>query len=213
MGDREDTKLREVVVATYGYRHEAEFAAGFLDDAGIPYRLQIDDPALGISMSTSAKIWVAAMDERRARAILQQELAVEPEDGEEWEGEDGEVGEPDGSATATEARRARPDAPGRKAARTGSKVSPRPTPGQDVDRTPYGVGNVQPDLTLRQRLISLGGSVAVASTLGLQAVQDAGWMATGSIAVVGAGLAVVAMVGRAPGFLQRILAALSGDAP
>ena len=213
MGDREDTKLREVVVATYGYRHEAEFAAGFLDDAGIPYRLQIDDPALGITMSTSAKIWVAAMDERRARAVLEQELAVEPEAGGDAESEDGDGGAADGGATTAEVPGRPRKASGRSPAETGSKATPRPSPAPDGDRTPYGVGNVKPDLTLRQRLISLGGSVAVASTLGLEAVQDAGWMATGAIATVGAGLAVAAMVGRAPDFLERILAALSGDAP
>ena len=47
MSERTDQKLREVAVAWYAFRHEAEFAAGFLDDAGIPYRMQVDDPVLG----------------------------------------------------------------------------------------------------------------------------------------------------------------------
>jgi hypothetical protein len=43
MSDRIDKKLEQVAVAEFTYRHEAEFAAGFLTDAGIPHRLQIDD--------------------------------------------------------------------------------------------------------------------------------------------------------------------------
>ena len=222
--DREDTKLREVAVASYGYRHEAEFAAGFLEDAGIPYRLQIDDPALGISMSTSAKIWVAAMDERRARAVLDQELALEPEDGDSGFGEvDGGTGPDghDGNGGERQSRDARGTPPSRRkgsARPVGETTSTPdaaggPSPTRRADRMPRASGKTKPDLTLRQRLISLGGSVAVASTLGLEAVQNAGWAATGAIAVAGAGLALAAMMGRAPRFLERILAALSGDVP
>jgi hypothetical protein len=71
MSDRVEKKLQHVAVAKYEYRHDAEFAAGFLDDAGIPYRLQVDDPALGISIGVSATIWVRGMDEARARDILE----------------------------------------------------------------------------------------------------------------------------------------------
>ncbi|MDX1646320.1 MAG: DUF2007 domain-containing protein, partial [Longimicrobiales bacterium] len=73
MSQREDRKLQQVRVASYNYRHEAEFAAGFLKDAGIPYRLQIEDPTLGLSASDAATLWVAAVDERRARAVLDHE--------------------------------------------------------------------------------------------------------------------------------------------
>jgi len=71
MSDRTDKKLQEVRVAEYRYRHEAEFAAGFLDDADIPYRLQIDDPGLGIMVSIPATIWVRGMDVTHAREILE----------------------------------------------------------------------------------------------------------------------------------------------
>ena len=54
MSDQVEKKLQNVAVASYEYRHDAEFAAGFLDDAGIPYRLQIDDPGLGISVGVAA---------------------------------------------------------------------------------------------------------------------------------------------------------------
>ena len=33
----------DVLIAEYVYRHEAEFSAGFLADAGIPFRVQADD--------------------------------------------------------------------------------------------------------------------------------------------------------------------------
>jgi len=62
-----------VAVGRYTYRHEAEFAAGFLRDAGIPYRLQIDDPVLGMSLSSPATLWVLEVDALRARAILEVE--------------------------------------------------------------------------------------------------------------------------------------------
>ncbi len=65
-----ERKLREVPVARYDYRHEAEFAAGFLEDAGIPYRLQLDDPALGMSVGVEATLWVREMDADRARDVL-----------------------------------------------------------------------------------------------------------------------------------------------
>ena len=64
-------KLVEVPVARYGFRHEAEFAAGFLDDAGIPYRLQLDDPALGTSLAMQATIWVLEPDVERVRELLE----------------------------------------------------------------------------------------------------------------------------------------------
>ncbi len=71
MSDRVDRKLQDVPVAQYLYRHEAEFAAGFLDDADIPYRLQIDDPSLGISIGSPAILWVRGVDVRRARDVLE----------------------------------------------------------------------------------------------------------------------------------------------
>jgi hypothetical protein len=64
---------RDVPVAEYIYRHEAEFAAGFLADAGIPFRLQTDD-AGGVeafmSISRPARLWVRAGDVDRAREVL-----------------------------------------------------------------------------------------------------------------------------------------------
>lgn len=202
MSDREDRKLREVPVATYQYRHEAEFAAGFLKDAGIPYRLQIDDPALGIIMSTSARIWVAAIDERRARDILATDRALQPMDEEDTGAWDDEAAD-EGPSTA----RAGPIGTGARRVGTRDVAGRRSEPAVDV------YGNPRPDLTLRQRLISLGGSVAVSSILGIEAVREAGVVAVMVIALLGASLALVAVFGRAPAFVTRILAGLSGDAP
>jgi hypothetical protein len=69
---RVDKKLEQVAVAEFTYRHEAEFAAGFLDDAGIPYRLQIDDAGgdLGLTLGRQAIVWVRAVDADRAREVL-----------------------------------------------------------------------------------------------------------------------------------------------
>ena len=63
----------DVRVAEYLYRHEAEFAAGFLRDAGIPFRLQIDDAGgadAGVTIGRPAVLWVRADDEEEARGLL-----------------------------------------------------------------------------------------------------------------------------------------------
>ena len=70
MTDRIDRKVGNVFLAEFVYRHEAEFAAGFLDEAGIPYRLQLDDPAMGMTVSAPATLWVRGMDLQRAREVL-----------------------------------------------------------------------------------------------------------------------------------------------
>lgn len=62
-----------VPIASYLYRHEAEFAAGFLADAGIPFRLQADDAGGMDSFLTSARqicLWVRAEDVARALEVL-----------------------------------------------------------------------------------------------------------------------------------------------
>jgi len=84
MSGRVDKKLEQVAVAEFTYRHEAEFAAGFLTDAGIPHRLQIDDAGgdLGLTLGRPAIIWVLAADAERAREVLDLEA-----DGEEVEDE------------------------------------------------------------------------------------------------------------------------------
>ena len=65
---------RDVPIAEYLYRHEAEFAAGFLEDAGIPFRLQTDDAGGAGAFMTSAhpaRLWVRAEDVEKARDVLE----------------------------------------------------------------------------------------------------------------------------------------------
>ena len=82
MSDRIDKKLEQVAVGEFAYRHEAEFAAGFLADAGIPYRLQIDDAGgdLGLTLGRSAVLWVLAVDAERARDVLDTASAGQDDD-------------------------------------------------------------------------------------------------------------------------------------
>ena len=68
-----EPKPSAVAVAEYSYRHEAEFAAGLLEDAGIAFRLQIDDAGgadIGVTIGRPAVLWVRAEDAPRARDVL-----------------------------------------------------------------------------------------------------------------------------------------------
>jgi hypothetical protein len=79
--EKVERKLREVKIAEYRYRHEAEFAAGFLEEAGIPYRLQTDDAGgagLGLSMLHPSVLWVRGADADLARDLV----GLEPDDAE-----------------------------------------------------------------------------------------------------------------------------------
>lgn len=73
MSKEVDRKLQHVPIAEFHYRHEAELAAGFLSDAGIPYRLQSDDAGgadLGLSMLRPSVLWVRAVDVDAARELI-----------------------------------------------------------------------------------------------------------------------------------------------
>lgn len=62
-----------VVVATFHYRHEAEFARGILEDRGIGSVLDVDDAGgsyVGMSFSNPARLVVRASDRERARTAL-----------------------------------------------------------------------------------------------------------------------------------------------
>lgn len=68
-----EPKPSAIAVAEYSYRHEAEFAAGLLEDAGIAFRLQIDDAGgadIGVTIGRPAVLWVRAEDASRARDVL-----------------------------------------------------------------------------------------------------------------------------------------------
>ena len=69
-----DPRRADVVVAEYLYRHEAEFAAGFLTDAGIPFRLATDDAGgvhMALTISRPARLYVRATDAEEARELLE----------------------------------------------------------------------------------------------------------------------------------------------
>jgi len=64
---------KDVVIAEYVYRHEAEFSSGFLADAGIPFRVEADDAGGaygGMTFTSAARIWVRSEDAEKASDIL-----------------------------------------------------------------------------------------------------------------------------------------------
>ncbi len=61
-----------VLVARFTYRHEAEFAAGFLGDAGIPHSVLVDDHGGHITLNNSARVLVSAEEADRAREVLRE---------------------------------------------------------------------------------------------------------------------------------------------
>lgn len=61
-----------VTVATFTWRHEAEFAGGYLTDAGIPHSLIVDDHGGHITLNNSARVLVAPSAVERAREVLRQ---------------------------------------------------------------------------------------------------------------------------------------------
>jgi len=65
-----------VVIARFTYRHDGEFARGFLKDAGIPSQLSVDDAAGHITFSNVATLVVREEDAEKARDVL---LAAEVE--------------------------------------------------------------------------------------------------------------------------------------
>jgi len=61
------------VVARFHYRHEAELAQGYLEDAGVPTALFIDDAGgmdVGMAFVNPARLVVRLEDEQRAREVL-----------------------------------------------------------------------------------------------------------------------------------------------
>lgn len=183
MSDRVDRKVQEVAIARYEYRHEAEFAAGFLEDAGVPYRLQVDDPALGISVGVSATIWVLGIDVERAREILEVDHR------------------PISLSGRTTAHRP-----------SGTRRPPAASRRAPTTHRSDGIATAPP-LEPRERGIAF---LLAAGAWGLgSAIIGAGASQTLGYGTVGAGaiLALVGILGRAPGAIRRLLSVLSGNAP
>ena len=183
--------MREVVVAQYTWRYEAEFAAGFLRDANIPHRLQIDDPALGISISSPATLWVLGMDEERAQDILDI-------DGENPPRLSGRV-------------RTRQHA-GDKAIHLDLQDPEAKIFAQHLKTNPapnyHGT-----KLVFQARALSVIGGIGIA---GIGHVFLLNWSLPGPgpvVACMAAVLVLIGIVGRAPRGLRNLLMALSGSAP
>ena len=62
-----------IELARYAYRHEAEIAAGFLEDAGIQAMVQVDDAGgydFGLAFARPARLLVPRADLEKAREVL-----------------------------------------------------------------------------------------------------------------------------------------------
>ncbi|MDE0898416.1 MAG: hypothetical protein OSA81_05310 [Longimicrobiales bacterium] len=185
MNKRVSERLQTVAVAHYGFRHEAEFAAGFLDDAGIPFRLQIDDPAIGMS---SATLWVRDIDVTKVRDILEVEgggsvrLTAKAE-----------------SSGSKMQRRSRPVTVVRDATKSPVMM--------------FWMGFCfWPRLRRRERGLALIAGVAANASAQLMEVS-AGSMAPRVAVTLTVFFGGIAVLGRAPRFVSSVLRALSGDAP
>jgi hypothetical protein len=70
-----------VEIASFRYLHEAELAAGYLEDAGIPAAC-LGDPAgqiqYGKGFSSKARLLVRGADLEEARAVLEDAGILEP---------------------------------------------------------------------------------------------------------------------------------------
>lgn len=70
-------RSRIVPLATFNHRHEAELARGYLEEAGIPAALSVDDGggAFGLPIATGGAgfptLFVREADMERARQILE----------------------------------------------------------------------------------------------------------------------------------------------
>lgn len=198
MTERVDRKLQTVVLARYQYRHEAEFAAGFLDEAGIPYRLQIDDPAMGMTVGTPATLWVRGMDVRAAldtlnvRELPSHRVAAEAAEAAET-GETAEVAETPETAEGAETAHAR----------------------EITSATGYGRPTLR-QLAAGDRLTTLERIVAISMFVvlgGIAYLASAGAVWGAVLAALAAPLGLVGLLGRAPSAIRRFLRAISGGAP
>lgn len=191
MGRHSERRLQEVIVARYSWRHEAEFAAGFLDDAGIPYRLQIDDPSLGISVSAAATLRVLHRDEAKARDVLDINDQHAPR-----------LSRPRSANHPAPRRTARPPSADPGAAIVAEYAPVRLEPGGRASSLPF-----------RARALSVLAGMGIA---GLGRAVFAQWSIPAletSAAAVAVVLILVGIVGWAPRALRDLLRALSGSAP
>lgn len=185
-------------IAEYLYRHEAEFAAGFLRDAGIPFRLQIDDAGgadAGVTIARPAVIWVRADDEDEARVILDLD---------------------DGGGAAVERVPAQDDAAARDRPDSGDAAGSARTlrPSRASGPHPSRVPTFEP-LCPTERIVAgllALALVGLASYGGEGAVPWVGVWETIAL-LLGLVLGLSAVSGKTLGSIRAILRALSGTAP
>ncbi len=91
-------RVPTTVVARFHYRHQAELAHGYLEDADVPSALFIDDAGgmdVGLAFVNPARVVVRVEDEARARKVLADAgMLADDEQGSEADGdaEDAQVG-------------------------------------------------------------------------------------------------------------------------
>lgn len=71
-----------VILARFNYRHEAELAHGYLEDAEIQSALFIDDAGgmeVGLAFSNPARLMVRQADLEEARSVLRSAGVLEEE--------------------------------------------------------------------------------------------------------------------------------------
>jgi hypothetical protein len=213
MAERVDKKLQTVVLARYRYRHEAEFAAGFLDEAGIPYRLQIDDPAMGMTIGTPATLWVRGMDVRAAldtlnvRELPSHRAAAEAAEAAETPET---AATPETAGTAASAQFAQTRETAEAAEPTETAHAAGITSATGYGRSTLRHAATGDRLTTLERMVAIGIFVVLGGTAYL-ASAGAVWGAV--VAALTAPLGLVGLLGRAPSAIRRFLRAISGSAP
>lgn len=193
-----DPRRGAIPVAEYSYRHQAEFAAGLLEDARIPFRLQIDDAGgadVGVTIGRPAVLWVRAEDVHRAREVL------EPApDGPASPDEQASPHEP-----ASPDERASPHEPASPDERAGTGAGGGRHAGPAGDRS----GRARLSAVERTLGIVLGVAlVGVGVTLG-----DGGAAGRATCSLLGAVLIASGAAGRTVGPIRAALRALSGGSP
>jgi Putative prokaryotic signal transducing protein len=70
MSEERDT----VVIARFNHRYEADFAQGYLNDAGIESVVSADDAGgadIGLAFTRQVRLLVLATEEERSRVVLE----------------------------------------------------------------------------------------------------------------------------------------------